>query len=164
MIVIFVAASRCCLQRKSMTKEEIQIKIQNLVDSGQGANTYIAVYMMVHQLDMTLEEAIGSLKPIDYERTFANPNDFYSNIRIANIWVEYEFIEGYVPYMGTAATASRMVSYYDAKNDCTKIIDRLAEFLPIEDEDSPARVRAIVLEDYQSLVPLLLRLLEGEQL
>lgn len=147
-----------------MTKEEIQGKIQQLVATGQGENTYIAVYMMVNQLEMTLEEAVGSLIPIDYERTFSSPNDFYSSIRIANIWVEYEFIEGYVPYMGTAATASRMVSYYDAKNDKTEIIDRLAEFLPIQDEDTPERVREIVLEDYQGLVPLLIRLLEGEQI
>jgi hypothetical protein len=147
-----------------MTKEEIQIKIQSLVDSGQGENTYIAVYMMVNHLDMTLEEAIGSLKPIDDERTFSSPNDFYSSIRIANIWVEYEFIEGYVPYMGTAATASRMVSYHDAKTDRTEIIDSLAEFLPIQDEDSQERVREIVLEDYQDLVPLLIRLLEGEEI
>lgn len=147
-----------------MTKEEIQRKIQSLVDSGQGENTYIAVYMMVHQLDMTLEEAIASLKPIDYERDFASPNDFYTSVRIANIWVEYEFIEGYVPYMGTAATASRMVSYYDVKTDRTEIIDRLAEFLNINDEDSPAQVRKIVLEDYQSLVPTLIELLEGKNL
>lgn len=147
-----------------MTKKEIQSKIQNLVDTGQGENVYIAVYMMVNQLDMTLEEAIGSLKPIDYERNFSSPNDFYSSIRIANIWIEYEFIEGYVPYMGTAATASRMVSYYDAKTDSTEIIDRLAEFLPIQDEDTPTRVRKIVLEDYQGLVPLLIRLLEGEEI
>jgi hypothetical protein len=145
-----------------MTKEEIQSKIQSLVDSGQGENTYIAVYMMVNQLDMTLAEAVGSLRPIDGERTFASPNDFCSSIRIANIWIEYEFIEGYVPYMGTAATASRMVSYYDAKTDSTEIIDRLAEFLPIQDRDSPERVREIVLEDYQDLVPTLIRLLEGE--
>lgn len=147
-----------------MTKKEIQSKIQNLVDTGQGENVYIAVYMMVNQLDMTLEEAIGSLKPIDYERNFSSPNDFYSSIRIANIWIEYEFIEGYVPYMGTAATASRMVSYYDAKTDSTEIIDRLAEFLPIQDEDTPTRVRKIVIEDYQGLVPLLIRLLEGEEI
>lgn len=147
-----------------MTKKEIQHKIQNLVDSGQGENVYIAVYMMVNQLNMTLEEAIGHLKPIDYERNFASPNDFYSSVRIANIWVEYEFIEGYVPYMGTAATASRMVSYYDAKIDSTEIIDSLAEFLPIEDDDTPEQVRAIVLEDYQSLVPILIRLLEGEEI
>lgn len=147
-----------------MTNEEIERKIQYLVASGQGENTYIAVYMMVNQLGMTLEEAIGSLKPIDYERTFSNPNDFYSSVRIANIWVEYEFIEGYVPYMGTSATASRMVSYYDANTDSTEIIDRLAEFLPIQDEDGPERVRAIVLEDYQGLVPLLIRLLEGEEI
>jgi hypothetical protein len=147
-----------------MTKKEIQSKIQNLVDSGQGENTYIGIYMMVNQLDMTLEEAIASLKPIDYDRSFSSPNDFYSSVRIANIWVEYEFIEGYVPYMGTAATASRMVSYYDAKRDSTEIIDNLAEFLPIQDEDTPERVRKIVLEDYKSLVPLLIRLLEGEEL
>lgn len=147
-----------------MTKKEIQNKIQNLVDSKQGENVYIAVYMMVNQLDMTLEDAIASLKPIDYERTFASPNDFYSSVRIANIWVEYEFIEGYVPYMGTAATASRMVSYYDAKMDRTEIIDSLAEFLPIDDDDTPERVRAIVLEDYKGLVPILIRLLEGEEL
>ena len=147
-----------------MTKKEIQDKIQNLVDSGQGANVYIAVYMMVNQLNMTLKEAIGALKPIDYERNFASPNDFYSSVRIANIWVEYEFIEGYVPYMGTAATASRMVSYYDAKTDRTEIIDSLAEFLPIEDENTPEQVREIVLEDYQNLVPILIRLLDGEEI
>ena len=147
-----------------MTKEEIQRKIQTLVETGQGENTYIGVYMMVNQLDMTLAAAIGSLKPIDYERTFTNPNDFYSSVRIANVWVEYEFIEGYVPYMGTAATASRMVSYHDAKTDSTEIIDRLAEFLPIEDKDTLERVREIVLEDYQNLVPLLIRLLEGEDI
>jgi hypothetical protein len=147
-----------------MTKEEIQRKIKNLVDTGQGENTYIGVCLMVSQLDMTMAEAIGSLKLIDYKRTFANPNDFYSSVRIASVWVEYEFIEGYVPYMGTAATASRMVSYHDAKTDSTEIIDRLAEFLPIEDKDTPERVREIVLEDYQDLVPLLIRLLEGEDI
>lgn len=147
-----------------MTKEEIQRKIQSLVDSGQGENTYIAVYMMVHQLGLTLEEAIASLKPIDSERDFASPNDFYSSVRIGNIWVEYEFIEGYVPYMGTAATASRMVSYYDAQTDQTEIIDRLAEFLSINDEDTPAQVREIVLEDYKALVPTLIELLDGKKI
>ncbi|WMX13681.1 MULTISPECIES: hypothetical protein [unclassified Aureispira] len=147
-----------------MTKKEIQHKIQTLIDSGQGENVYIALYMMVNQLNMDLLEAIKSLEPIDYEKEFASPNDFYCSVRIANIWVEYEFIEGYVPYMGTAATASRMVSYYDAPTDSTEIIDSLAEFLPIQDEDSPERVREIVLEDYQELAPLLLRLLDGEKL
>lgn len=140
-----------------MTNEEIRIKIQTLVDSGQGENIYIAVYMMINQLNMTLGEALMSLKPVEYDRDFSNPNDFYASIRIANIWLEYEYIEGYVPYMGTAATASRMVSYFE--NESLEIIDGLAEFLPVNDEHTPEDVRRIVLEDYHVLIPTIIDLL-----
>lgn len=141
-----------------MTKKEIQAKIQDLVDSGQAENTYIAVYMMVHELNMSLREALASLKPRDYERNFTNPNDFYASVRVANVWVEYEFIEGYVPYMGTAATASRMVSFFE--NGKLELIDGLAEFLPVTDEHEVADVRQLVIEDYQDLIPTLIELLE----
>jgi hypothetical protein len=57
-----------------------------------------------------------------------------------------------------------MVSYYDAQTDSTEIIDSLAEFLPIQDDNTPEQVREIVLEDYQNLVPLLIRLLDGEEI
>ena len=141
-----------------MTKLEIQQKIQDLVDSGQGENVYIAIYMMVNQLDISLEEAFKQLKPIDYERNYTNPNDFYCSIRIANIWIEYESIEGYVPYMGTAATTSRVVSYYE--NEQLASIEGLSEFLPIDDDATTDDIRGFILEDYHSLIPTVIRLLE----
>ncbi|BDS09686.1 hypothetical protein [Aureispira anguillae] len=140
-----------------MIKEEIQAKIQTLIESGQGENTYIGVYMMVNHLGLTLNQALASLKPMDYQRNYANPNDFYCSVRIANVWIEYEYIEGYVPYMGTAATASRMVSFFNKER--LEIIDGLAEFLAVKDEHSVEDVRQIVAEDYQSLIPTIIDLL-----
>lgn len=145
-----------------MTNEEIRQKIQTLVDSGQGENVYIAIYMMVNHLFMSLKEALMTLQLVEYDRNYSNPNDFYASIRIANVWLEYEYIEGYVPYMGTASTASRMVSYFE--NETLKMIDGLAAFLPVDDEHTPEDVRAIVLADYHSLIPTVIDLLAENNL
>lgn len=141
-----------------MTKSEIAYKIQALVDSGEGENSYIAIYMMINELGLTLEEALKSLKPISYERSVSTNNSFYSSIRIANIWVEYDYEEGYVPYMGTESTVSRMVGYWQ-KDKMEYEVD-LSRFLPTEDSTSVEEVKQLILEDYYSLIPVIIDLLE----
>lgn len=141
-----------------MTIAEIKSKIQQLIDSGVGENTYIAIYMMINELGMTLEEALRSLKPIIYDRQKANPNDFYCSVRIANIWVEYDFEEGYVPYMGTESTVSRIVGVQ--KKERMEYLEGLYTFLPLEDSSTIAEVHALILKDYHSLIPTIMELLE----
>jgi len=138
-----------------------QQKIRELLDSGQGENTYIALYMMVNEMNISLEEALLSLKPIDYKRNHTNPNDFYCSIRIANVWVEYEYIEGYVPYMGTGATATRVVSFFEQEKQ--ESVEGLSEYLEVDDSNNVDDVRAIILADYQALIPTIIDLLGGDE-
>lgn len=141
-----------------MTKSEIKSKIQALVDSGIGENTYIAVYMMINELDMTMEEALETLKPIVYNRKKNNSNDFYSSIRIANIWIEYDFEEAYVPYMDTEATVARMVGI--RKKEKMDYLEGLYTFLPLKNSDTIEEVQALILDDYKSLIPTIIKLLD----
>ena len=143
-----------------MQPQEIQQKIDDLLSSGQGENTYIAVYMMVHLYDISLTEALKRLTPIEYERNYSNPNDFYCSIRIANVWIEYESIEGYVPYMGTAATTSRIVGIHNKENHQTTSLEGLSDFLPIEDSLTKSQIKDLIAEDYHELIPTLIELLE----
>jgi hypothetical protein len=141
-----------------MTTSEIKNKIQDLLNSGIGENTYIAVYMMINELGMSMEEALGSLKPIIYDRKKANPNDFYCSIRIANIWVEYDFEEGYVPYMGTESTVARMVGYKNKER--MEYVEGLYTFLPLDDSTTITEVHALIFKDYKGLIPTVIELLE----
>lgn len=143
-----------------MHPQEVQQKIDDLLSSGQGENTYIATYMMVHHYEISLVDALKRLVPIEYERNYSNPNDFYCSIRIANIWIEYESIEGYVPYMGTAATTSRVVGVHDKETHKTTSLEGLSDFLPIEDSLTKAQIKELILEDYNELIPTIIELLE----
>jgi hypothetical protein len=134
-----------------------QQKIRDLLDSGQGENTYIAIYLMVNEMNISLKEALLTLKPIDSKVNHTNPNDFHCSIRIANIWIEYQYIDGYVPYMGTAATTTRVVSFFE--NEQQESIEGLSDYLEAEDSNNVDDVRAIILADYHALIPTIIELL-----
>lgn len=137
-----------------MNPNETRQKIQNLLDSGQGENVYIAIHLLVNEFGMSFKNALKELKPIYYHKT-NHPDDFNGSIRIANIWIEYEFEKGYVPYMGTEATVSRMVGRYE--KDKLHYMEGLSIFLPIEDTTTTEEIETIILEDYYSLIPSVLK-------
>lgn len=137
-----------------MNPKETRQKIQQLIDSGQGENVCIAIHLLVNEFRMSFKDALKELKPIYYHKT-NHPDDFNCSIKIADIWIEYEFEKGYVPYMGTEATVSRMVSRWNKDN--LHYIEGLSLFLPIEDNSTTEEIETIILEDYYSLIPSIIK-------
>lgn len=135
-----------------MTLQETRQKIQALLDSGQGENVYIGIYMLVNEFGMSISKALKELKPFYNSQ---NPDNFIASFRIANIWIEYEFEKGYVPYMGTEATVSRMVSQWNGTKQ--KFMEGFSTFLPIDDTTSLEEIKELIMEDYYSLIPNIIK-------
>lgn len=141
-----------------MDRLEIQAKIAQLIETRQGHNTYIALQLMQSQLNYTYVQALKALGPVEEPRNYPHPNDFYACIRIADIWVEYEYLSGYIPYMEANVTASRIV-YRALSEEQLEPLDGLSTFLPIGDDETVEEVWAVIRADYLELIPELMTLL-----
>lgn len=133
-----------------MTSKEITTKIQDLLDSGEAEYIYIGLCLMMSQLELSMGEALQRLKP--HYRTDEQGN-FKAFYKIGPIQLEYEYEQGYVPYMGTGATVSRMLGVWE-DGSLEYQLD-YAAFLNLGDNDGQAEARKLVEEDYLKLTEVL---------
>jgi hypothetical protein len=138
-----------------MTPAEIEAKIQELLDSKEAENTYIGLCLMMSQLELSMEEALRRLKPDYQDKGDENFKAFY---KIGHLQLEYEYEKGYVPYMGTGATVSRMLGIWE-KASLEYQLD-YAAFLNLEDNDGAKEAKNLVEEDFQELIPYIEDLLK----
>lgn len=133
-----------------MTSKEVEAKIQDLLDSGEAENIYIGLCLMMSQLGLSMGEALQRLKPHYQQGDQVNFKAFY---KIGAIQLEYEYEQGYVPYMGTGATVSRMLGIWE-EGSLEYQLD-YAAFLNLGDNDGQAEARKLVEDDYLNLTEVL---------
>lgn len=137
-----------------MTHQEIQLKIKDLLQSNKGENTFIAMCLMMSQLNLNEEEALAQLKPI---LTQEGNNKKSYQLNIAHIRLEYHYEEGYVPYMGAGVTVSRMLGLFEGNN--LEYLADYATFLELEEQVANQDIETIIYKDYLQLIPTIAELL-----
>lgn len=110
---------------------------------------------MMSQLELSMEAALRRLQP-HYQ--YKSEGNFKASYKIGHVQLEYEYEKGYVPYMGTGATVSRMLGIWD-RDQLEYQLD-YAAFLKLEDQDGMEDAKKLLEEDYQELVPWLEDFLE----
>ncbi|MFK7797040.1 MAG: hypothetical protein AB8E82_06275 [Aureispira sp.] len=133
-------------------------KIQTLLDTHQGENTYIAVYLMIHQLGYSPEQA---LKAVPFVETAGSGQgrEFTWELYLGNMELEYKVVEGYVPYMGADITAARILKVeHQGKYE---LVPDLAGYLAIQDDQTKEEIQQMIQEDYHQLIPQLWQWLDN---
>ena len=135
-----------------MTRQEILQKVRPFLAAGNGQNTYLGVYLLVHQLGWTPAQALEQVVPVEVPDPEGGAFNFTCHYQIAYLHIEYTVMEGYVPYMGAGVTATRLVGvderflpYLDTSG--------WAGYLSIEDGQEPEHIRQLIREDYKTLIP-----------
>ncbi len=141
-----------------MNKREIYSGIDQLIDSGKGYNSSLAISLMVSQLGCSLLDALKYLKPQFTSGSSENLYDFEGQINISNLTVVYENNQGYVPYMGSENTSTRLVKIEN--NGKIEMIDSLLHFLEVQDCNNEQEIKELMLEDYYSIIPEIIDLLK----
>ena len=141
-----------------MNKRDIYAGIDQLIDSGKGYNSSLAVSLLMSQFGCSLFEALKYFKPQFVSASSENLYDFKGHIHISNLTVIYENNRGYVPYMGSENTSTRLVKIENNGN--IEMIDNLLNFLEVQDCINEDEIKEIMLEDYYSIIPEIIDLLE----
>jgi hypothetical protein len=134
-------------------------KIQALLESGNGENNFIAIHLLAQLLEVSIEEALLHVKPTDYSPNKAKTGDLYLSYRIASVHVNYESVEGYIPYMDSGKTTTRVVGI--KKETFLDSLDGLSEFLFTDEDATEEEIRQHIKEDFKNLIPTILPYIYG---
>jgi hypothetical protein len=143
-----------------MKDSEITSKIQELLSSGQNANTQLALQLMESQLDQQLEETLSQLeRNYQLKADSRTGEDFYLNLRLGPILLEYDYSKRYAPYVGSIERASRKVGIERVGQIQYQV--NMNQYWEVKEWEAEA-VKALFEEDYLQLIPYLAQTIYSE--
>lgn len=128
-------------------------KVKALLDTHKGEHAYIAVYLLIHQLGFSPTEALKAV-PLVETASSNGGKDFTLELHLGTMELEYQVVEGYVPYMGADVTAARLLRV-EQEDQKYELVPDLAGYLAIGDDQSKEEIQQLIQEDYYQLIPQL---------
>jgi hypothetical protein len=132
--------------------------IQALLNTHKGEHAYIAVYLLIHQLGYSPQQALRAV-PFQEVYNDLHQRDFTWQLHLGAMQLEYAVVEGYVPYMGADTTAARMLRV--EIEDRLEPVPDLAGYLAIQDDQTTEEIQQLILDDYYQLIPQLWQWLDN---
>lgn len=127
-------------------------QIKALLDTHKGEYAYIAVYLLIHQLGYSPEQALKEVPFVETTSSNGGKN-FNVELYLGTLKLEYRVVEGYVPYMGADITAARMLCVEQGGH--YELVPDVAGYLAIEDDQTKEEIQQLIQEDYHQLIPQL---------